>query len=197
DLLLNSNPLYYFINDRIGITAALGYIGCQLAQLRISYTLVERSLQQSLTQQFDYPMLGRIDAASVRLRTLITDKLLVIRDCCCEGFSSAILGCYGLYYWWCPAIGAFGDREKRLKFPLGPQDSLAIGLIYCKNVADFHYPRLHRLYLITHPRHKHDDGNISGPHNIYFILADSDCFNDHSIITTGIQDRYRINRCAR
>src|SRR5262249_14743378 len=86
-----------------------------------------------------------------------------------------------------PPVGAFGYREHRFEFSLGPQNAFSVRLVYDEDVADFHYAGLNGLNIVTHAGYQHDNGHVSSFYYVDFVLSHPNRFNDYLIISGRVE----------
>src|SRR5215213_4549499 len=190
---LNTQPLDYFVDDRIRVAAARGDGPRHPPQLVFPDALVQCDPEESITQHLNYSMLGHARAAAVQLILVRRNIVRITLDGLRQAVQPPVFNRHGLYYRRSPAVGPIGDGKERFEFSFRSQHAFPVGLIDGKDIPDLHYPGFDRLDIVAHSVHENDHRYISRLHDVYFILSDANSLDNDLIIPARIEYRHRID----
>src|SRR5882762_5606945 len=133
--------------------------------------------QKPFTQQFENSPPCNFLAAL--LTWLIILQILFVRlDCGGKCLDTRIFSCNSLNNRRHPEVRTHRKGEQGFKFLFSPENTIPVGLVYDKDVTDFHDSGFDRLYIVAHSRDKNHNRNIRGFYDLDLVLANSNSFNN-------------------
>ena len=89
------------------------------------------------------------------------------------------------------------EHHHLLQVRQGAVGVAAVAFRHHMDVGDFEDAGLDRLHFVAEARRGHDHGRVRGAHDLDFVLADADGFDDHGLVARDIEDIDRVERGAR
>ncbi len=119
---------------------------------------------------------------------------LEFRNCAGQFLNSLVLRSHRAQHWRMPAVARHHQRQHSQQLLLQPVGAFAIRFVQNKYVANLHQPGFHILNVVAKTRYKHHQHAVRKPHDVDFILADADRFDQHVLLSSCVQQQ-RHFRC--
>ena len=96
-----------------------------------------------------------------------------------------------------PAIARHHQREHGVELLFQAVGAFAVGFVQHENVADFHQAGFHVLDVVAKAGDQNDEHAIGQAHDVDFILADADGFDQHLTLARRIEQQRHFGGGAR